>query len=365
MKTYRLTTLALLALLPIACSKDGDGRLRIYAEEMYGSHNTKVWVNPSDVSASASWVVGEQIDLNGTSYPIANDGDGNYLDAEENALSESLYAIYPATVNTDGNNITVTNNGASASTVVINSLSVNFRDGGHDIIFPMATGQTDKSSGKLLFKHLTGGMKLTLVNTTASDCTVRSVKVVVYGDGAAPTPITAHNVTTRWAAQGPVLPGGEIGANDGNQTVGYASEMHFALKDNGADRQDHHLWQQHQLRGTRYHHPNQTPRSYRLWHQWRPALRQGQNTPVGPDNSSQLYVQHPRNNILNPRNMETKKQYTAPELTVVTFKSERGYAGSGGLQTSVLTLFCMEAEPSYNTQYQENWTNGGDVFNAW
>lgn len=235
MKTYRLTTLALLALLPIACSKDGDGRLRIYAEEMYGSHNTKVWVDPANVSASASWVVGEQIDLNGTSYPIADDGDGNYLDAEENALSESLYAIYPATVNTDGNYITVTNNGASASTVVISSLSVNFRDGGHDIVFPMATGQTDKSSGKLLFKHLTGGMKLTLVNTTANDCTVKSVKVVVYGDGAAPTPITAHNVTTRWATQGPVLPGGEIGANDGNQTVGYASEMHFALKDNGAD----------------------------------------------------------------------------------------------------------------------------------
>ena len=227
--------MALLALLPIACSKDGDGRLRIYAEEMYGFHNTKVWVDPADVSASASWVVGEQIDLNGTSCPIANDGDGNYLDAEENALSESLYAIYPATVNTDGNYITVANNGASASTVVINSLSVNFRDGGHDIVFPMATGLTDKNNGKLLFKHLTGGMTLTLANTTANDCTVGSVKVVVYGEDAAPTPITAHNVTTRWAVQGPVLPGGEIGATTGNQPVGYASEMHFALKDNGAD----------------------------------------------------------------------------------------------------------------------------------
>lgn len=63
--------------------------------------------------------------------------------------------------------------------------------------------------------------------------------------------------------------------------------------------------------------------------------------------------------------METKKQYTAPKLTVVTVKSERGYAGSGGLQTSILALFCMEAEQSYNTQYQENWTNGGEVFNAW
>jgi hypothetical protein len=27
--------------------------------------------------------------------------------------------------------------------------------------------------------------------------------------------------------------------------------------------------------------------------------------------------------------METKKEYMAPELTVVSFKTERGYAGSG------------------------------------
>ncbi len=27
--------------------------------------------------------------------------------------------------------------------------------------------------------------------------------------------------------------------------------------------------------------------------------------------------------------METKKEYTAPELTVVSFKTERGYAASG------------------------------------
>ena len=63
--------------------------------------------------------------------------------------------------------------------------------------------------------------------------------------------------------------------------------------------------------------------------------------------------------------METKKQYTAPKLTVVTVKSERGYAGSGGLQTSILSLFCMEAEPFYNRQYQEHWTDDGDIFNAW
>lgn len=63
--------------------------------------------------------------------------------------------------------------------------------------------------------------------------------------------------------------------------------------------------------------------------------------------------------------METKKQYTAPKLTVVTFKTERGYASSGGFQTNILSLFCLDEEPNYNTQYQEEWTDGGDVFNVW
>lgn len=242
MKTYRLTTLALLALLPIACSKEGDGRLRLYAEDMHNDDGAKVWVDPTYVSNSASWVSGEQINLNGAPYSIDSDGQNHYLNIDETAFSslpDDLYAIYPATVNADGNDITVTNNGTSTSTIIINRLAVNFRNNnataGHDIIFPMATGLTDKTNGKLLFKHLTGGMKLTLVNTTANDCTVGAVKVVVYDDGAVPTPITAHNVTTRWAVQGPVLPGGEIGANNGNQTVGYASEMHFALKDNSTN----------------------------------------------------------------------------------------------------------------------------------
>lgn len=232
MKKYRLIALMAVALLAAACSKDSDSRLRIIAEQMGG--DSKVWVDPTDVSASASWIVGENINLNGTAYPIANDG-GYYLNTGDANLPDNLYAIYPATINTNGNTITVTNNKASASTVVINSLSVNFRDRGHDIVFPMATGLTDKSSGKLLFKHLTGGMRLTLTNTTASECTIGSVKVVVYGDGAVPTPITAHNVTTSWAVQGPVLPGDDIGANNENQPIGYASEMHFTLKNNGAD----------------------------------------------------------------------------------------------------------------------------------
>ena len=52
MKTYRLTTFALLALLPIACSKEGDGRLRLYAEDMHSDDGAKVWVDPTHVSTT-------------------------------------------------------------------------------------------------------------------------------------------------------------------------------------------------------------------------------------------------------------------------------------------------------------------------
>lgn len=222
----------MLAFMATACNKESNDRLRILSEDMRGDN--KVWVNPTNASASASWVSGELIDLNGAHYSIARDGDGYYLDADEDALPDNLYAIYPATGNADGNDITVTNNGASASTVVIRQLTVNFRDGGHDIIFPMATGMTDKTTGKLLFKHLSGGLRLTLTDTaSASNYTLGSLKVVVYGDGAAPTALTAHNVTTRWATQGPVLPSGEIGEINGNQFFGYASEMHFKLTTDG------------------------------------------------------------------------------------------------------------------------------------
>ena len=111
MKTYRLTTLALLALLPIACSKEGDGRLRLYAEDMHSDDGAKVWVDPTDVNTSASWVTGEQINLNGAPYSIANDDENHYLNIDETAFSslpDNLYAIYPASVNADGNDITVT-----------------------------------------------------------------------------------------------------------------------------------------------------------------------------------------------------------------------------------------------------------------
>lgn len=36
--------------------------------------------------------------------------------------------------------------------------------------------------------------------------------------------------------------------------------------------------------------------------------------------------------------METKKEYTAPELTVVTFKTERGYAASSNNSLAALQM---------------------------
>ena len=237
MKTYRLTALAVLAVLFVGCGKDGDGRLRIYAEKM-NNGGDKVWLDPSNVDSTSSWVIGEHIDLNGTPYAIADDGDGCYLNTGTIDLPPTLYAIYPASVTSGGNYVTVTNNSSSASTVLIRKLAVNFRDSnsvaGHDIILPMAASAT-RGEGKLLFNHLTGAMRFTLSDTSsANDYVVGSVKVVVYGDGAVPTSHSANNVTTSWEVQGPVMPSGEIGHIGGDQAVGYACEMNFALMTGGS-----------------------------------------------------------------------------------------------------------------------------------
>ena len=57
-----------------------------------------------------------------------------------------------------------------------------------------------------------------------------------------------------------------------------------------------------------------------------------------------------------------KKQYTAPELTVVTFKSERGFAQSGLSATkfrlnSLLGLYTPSIESG-----QETWSAQEDLF---
>lgn len=237
---YRLLIpICSLLLLFSACGKEGiDTRLRILTEEMTGG--AKVWVDPSSTvgaSSSATWVTGENIDLNGNAYPIAKDGSDFYLNTNSDAIPSNKYAIYPATLNANGNKVTVTNHNGSGSTVVIESLALNFRTidavEGHDILLPMAAKE-ESGSMRLLFNHLTAALRMTLTNNSGSSKTLGSLKVVTYGASSAAGAIGEVNgVTCRWEHQGLVLPGGEIGGIEGDPSIGYASEMHFTLKNNG------------------------------------------------------------------------------------------------------------------------------------
>ena len=70
--------------------------------------------------------------------------------------------------------------------------------------------------------------------------------------------------------------------------------------------------------------------------------------------------------------METKKEYIAPTLTVVSFKMEQGYAASGLLNGLRLfqdqMLFNEDYLPGYNAQAQEYWSEEGtddSYFGTW
>lgn len=62
---------------------------------------------------------------------------------------------------------------------------------------------------------------------------------------------------------------------------------------------------------------------------------------------------------------ETKRTYLTPQLTVVQFRTERGYASSGPNILDRLTLFDTESTPSdqmeqYDTR--SNWHQGGQFW---
>lgn len=70
-----------------------------------------------------------------------------------------------------------------------------------------------------------------------------------------------------------------------------------------------------------------------------------------------------------------KKQYIAPQVTVVSFKMEHGYVLSGTptgySSTTSLDFFTLTSEEDYNSQAQENWSeydngNGSSsLFGSW
>lgn len=59
--------------------------------------------------------------------------------------------------------------------------------------------------------------------------------------------------------------------------------------------------------------------------------------------------------------MNTKKEYVAPTLTVVTFKVEKGFASSEFRLFQDLQLF----NEDYNDQAQENWHESSDFGSDW
>ena len=218
--------LALILLFAVGCKKN-NGHISIFAENM--ADNSKVWVDPAQVNG-ATWIVGETVNLNGTVYTIASDDDGFYL-ANTAELNSALYAIYPADLQTDGNDISVVNNNTTGTTT-ISSLAVNFTNNGHEVVFPMSS-TADAGSDKLLFDHLTGGLKVSLANTTAT--TVASVRMITYGGEAIPpVALNGITVTTQWAAQGPTVPMGDVGQIEGDQDIKYSCEMNFAMQTDGA-----------------------------------------------------------------------------------------------------------------------------------
>ena len=232
MKKHRLIGLAALLALATGCDKDNDAadRISIFANNMGGG--AKVWVDPANVNG-ATWVAGESIDLNGTPYAIAANGNGGFSLAVE-PLAEAMYAVYPATMASDGNDIEVENNNASGATITIKRLAVDFRDGGHRIVFPMAEKAAANSSA-LYFDHLTAGLHLTLANGSGAGIAVDHLKVVVQGTAAAPAvTIDGVDYTVAWAVQGPTTPSGDVGGIVGDRGVTYSSEMNFQMQTSGA-----------------------------------------------------------------------------------------------------------------------------------
>lgn len=218
----------LLAVLAVGCTKDAS-HIRIISENMDGG--SKIWVDPTVVSASATWIDGETIDINSVTYTIDERNDNFYLD--EVPTGATRYAVYPATTTANGNDVEVTNNGSSGATITLNRLAVNFHDGGHDIIFPMAA-VAGESAETMLFNHLTAGFKLTLSASSAT--TVSSVKVIVYGDTAVGAITLNDDVTytVNWADDGLTTPVGEVGGITGDYDARYASVMYFDMKTSGA-----------------------------------------------------------------------------------------------------------------------------------
>lgn len=233
MKTSKIILAAAMAVLAAGCQKEesANGRYRIFAEQMSGGSSSKVLVDASDLSAE--WLAGETININNHTYAITDDGNGGYqVSTSDDDLGSTLYAIYPGG-SFGGNDVEVTHTGnGTGNEVVLKSLVLNFHDGKHDVVFPMATQGITSESTSITFEHLTGGMKLTLHNGSDLPITLGSLKVVAQSNSDV-APLSRNGVTCRWAVQGPTLPSDTVGQEVGDVIVSHCSEMYFKMQTSG------------------------------------------------------------------------------------------------------------------------------------
>lgn len=228
--TKLITCTLLLTLLVSGCSKENDGRIRIFAENMRNS--SKVEIDPSDLSIS--WVSGEYInfDIDGTPKTAAiaqggNASDPFYVDLGENTNIENkiIHAIYPNTIN----GVEVKNTDTKRE-VVLNRLPVVFNGTKSKVVFPMYGSVNTAESHQLLFNHLSAGFKLTLTNS-GSEKSVAWVEVIARSESDEVTNLGVGDVKASWAVEGPSVPVGSVGGIQGDVVVKYTSDMYFDLSD--------------------------------------------------------------------------------------------------------------------------------------
>lgn len=237
MKTKIVMMTALLALLATGCGKNnGDGRIRIFAENMTAAGNgSKLQIDPADPVNTVQWIAGEFVNINGTNFEIQGDDASGYsIDIADNDFGATLYAVYPGKEDAF-NDVSVTNSNTTA-TITLNNLALNFRDDGegnqvHSVVFPMGV-KVSSSEEAMTFKNLTAAFRLTL-NTSTTPVTLTKLKVIVYGTGAASAvALDGVSYTVKWAGQAPSVPTGNVGSIT-DRDVTYASEMYFDMLTDG------------------------------------------------------------------------------------------------------------------------------------
>lgn len=160
------SVLLLSAALFTGCQKDGDRVFSLFAESFDG--NGKLAVN----GASANWVNGDQIKINGETKSVAVDGSGN-ASVSSVSRAAAYRAVYPA--------------GICPGSLASNSVTVNLPsvynyavDGsGNQILHsPMAAYLVDDgSTDQIFFKHLTSAIVVRITNNVEFDLNVNQIKI--------------------------------------------------------------------------------------------------------------------------------------------------------------------------------------------